>query len=1497
MALDTDLSRKPYFDDYDVTKNFYRVLYRPAAAVQARELNQMQTILQDQIDKFGRHIFKEGSVVEGCGFTFDNAYNYVKIKDNYANNSAISNINDFVGKIAINNNGLQAKVVNALGGYESSDPDLNTLYLKYLNSSTFANGSQQSVFANSEVIQIQTSSNVNIGNVVVATVSNSTGQGYGFTTTEGVIFKKGFFIRVQPQTLVVSKYNNVPDNISVGFDAVEEIVTPEIDTSLLDNAAGSPNYDAPGAHRLKLVPTLVTRVSNTVSNTTSFFSLCDFKNGLPVSIKNDPQYAALSKDTARRTYETNGDYIVNPFLLSTTKKISNGAANTTYNSIVASPGIGYVKGYRVEFINNNTADLRKGLDYATVNNQIVTATFGYYLNVNEFCGDFNNKNATQVDLHSVAKTAISGKTFLNTSYSATTKIGTAYIRGVGYASGTPGVDAVYEIYVFNIQMLPGQKISDVRSIIYSNGSLLAVADIILDKDFNGVDVAKVQASNAELMVYPFGQNAIRPEGFSTTAQYVYRNKVNSSFVAVSGSLALTIPAVVGTGTESFNYGTGTLSQSAETSFIIIPSANGYSTTKAGTVSVNTSSTNVVGSSTLFVSQYQVGDYFYCNTATKRIVAVTSDISMTVDSVFSFTSSGLTHQKTWPAGVPINFASPSRTINITSGTTANVALGESSNADFTASVYFNTLRSSTVPIAKQIKKSTYIKIQANTNAGGVTGPWCLGIPDVRRLNAVYIDETGGTYANTNLNVTGSFILNNGQQDSYYGLAYISSGRPIAPNATLLVSVDNFVASPSQGVGFFTAASYPIDDANTSNTSAIQTYQIPQYTSTIGTAVDLRDSIDFRPYAVNTAVANATIVSATVNPSNTLTLQTYGSGGAYLVSPDTNYQSVVQYYLPRKDRIALTTAGEILVTEGESLLALVPPNEIPGTMTIGFATVTPYPSLTPTEAKTYNRYDYSIQTSLLQTKRYTMADINKLSKRIERLEYYTSLTLLEQSTNSLLVRSDATGQNRFKNGILVDPFRDHSIGNTNDKSYNISIDRNTTEARPVFNQMTADLQFDSVSSTAVKTGDLILLPYTANNLNQSQKFASKYRNCIEGNIYNYRGTLILNPPGITAPDLLQRPLINSTIDNYTNFVGGGSSSRLGTEWGNWTDAGNPSLVGQNSQTNLTASSQDSRTFATTTTSTLAQQQTRVGRTFTAQPTETTIDNGDYVTDVSIQTFVPSRDVYFTAKGMKPNTNLYVYFDSVNVSNYCLNLIPYAGSWAQTGGNYITTAGAYTYIAYDGTVYSHTNNWGGQITSDSYGNVYGIFKVPANVFKSGQLEFKLTDISNLAQGESAVTTQATYSLFCSALSVQKQKSLLTIRSAQIVTQEVADTQTIYQNSTTTNEWKVALPVLTARTAPGGGSQPPTGNTSIASTDTTQPPTTPIDNTVSDIGYYAPPNDYTGGTVDMGSPGNGGESDSGAAGPGPGADAAASSSDGDSSDGAGGDAGGDGGSSGGTD
>jgi len=1404
MALDTDLSRKPYFDDYVVTKNFYRILYRPAAAVQARELNQMQTIMQDQIGKFGRYVFKEGSVVEGCAFTFDNAYNYVKIGDNYANNFAISNINDFVGKIAINSNGLKARVVNALGGYESENPNLNTLYVKYINSSTYSNGVQQTAFSNSEVIQIQTDSAVNIGNTIVATVTNSTGQGYAFTTTEGVIFKKGFFIRVEPQTLVVTRYNNVPDGISVGFEADEQIITPEIDTSLLDNAAGSPNYDAPGAHRLKLVPNLITRSSSDIANSTSFFSVCDFKNGLPVSIKNDPQLAVLGKQLAQRTYETNGDYVVNPFLLTVDNRYTDGVANTNYLNLVSSAGVGYVKGSRVEFINNNTIPLRKGTDYETVVNQIISSNFGYYFNVTEYCGDFNNDQIAQIDLHREAKYAIRDRGFLSTGITTATKIGTAYCRGVAYSSGIPGADAVYRLYIFNINMLSGYRIADVRSAVYKTGSTLAIADIVLTYDAaSSSNIAVIQDSANELMIHPFGQKALKLDGFSSS-QYVYRNKVSPQTFQTNGAVTVSISAPG----ESFLY-TGQYSPTAETTFIVVPTTNGYSTYKTGNVTVTNSSVTVTGTTgTLFSSEYIVGDYIYTTNGIGRISAIANNTSMTLASIFDGATAGspIQHQKIWPAGVPINFVNaPSRTISATTST-ATLSLNESTNGTFNSSFYFDVLRSGTdsagaKPIKKVINKNSYVKIKVSNNVGGTTGPWCLGIPDVLKINHVYVGN--GTYSSnttTNPDLVSNFVLDNGQRDSFYNLAYISSKTPISNNATLLISLDNFTFDTSGGVGFFTANSYPIDDANTANTTAIQTYQIPTYTTTSGTLIDLRDSVDFRPYAVNTAIANASysdVSSLNPNPANTLTLYSYSINGSYLPSPDSNYQSTIQHYLPRQDRVALTTSGEILITEGISSNIPTLPVEVPGTMTIGAVSMTPYPSLKPADASNINRYDYAVQTVIQQTKRYTMADIGKISGRIDRLEYYTSLSLLEQSASSLLVRSNATGQNRFKNGILVDPFKDHNIGNTLDSNYRIAIDSNRGEARPFFKNYGVTMVFDSAASTAVKVGEIVLLPYTS-VVEQQQVYASKYRNCIEGNIYNYRGSVTLDPPAAITPDLTVNPDIVSNLDQSSNWINVANyiSTAWGTQWGAWTNVGQAAYVSQDSQTYQTGQATNpdgsiSQSYQTQTTTTLSQQQQQVGQQITTTPSTTTIALGDFVTNVSILPYVKAMNVLFTASGMKPGTKLYAYFNGIPVLNRCIPVIPYSGSVSTVGGIVVSSNNKPVWKDSAGKYYEFVSgNWGASITADSSGNVYGIFSIPDSTFKSGDLEFKLTDISNLTQGESAVTTQATTMFLASQLSVQKSSAKLQVRSATINTQEVVQNRTIQQNTVQYTDFTQYIP-----------------------------------------------------------------------------------------------------------
>ena len=272
MPLDTNFKVDPYYDDYDEAKNFHRVLFRPAVAIQARELTQMQTILQNQIERFGDNIFVQGTIIQGCNFSFDPSYNYVKLPDLRVDGQTTTP-SDYVGLRAVSatTSNLQAIVVNSQNGFESQNPDLNTIYLKYLNSGTanektFIAGEQIVFYSNTNpanTTTLQTSLSVKVAPLQINAVdTNPVGTGYAFTTGEGIVFQKGFFIKIQaPITSIISKYSSSPNNVSVGFSTTETIVTEYTDSSLLDNASGYTNANAPGANRLKLTPTLL--VANT----------------------------------------------------------------------------------------------------------------------------------------------------------------------------------------------------------------------------------------------------------------------------------------------------------------------------------------------------------------------------------------------------------------------------------------------------------------------------------------------------------------------------------------------------------------------------------------------------------------------------------------------------------------------------------------------------------------------------------------------------------------------------------------------------------------------------------------------------------------------------------------------------------------------------------------------------------------------------------------------------------------------------------------------------------------------------------------------------------------------------------------------------------------------------------------------------------------------------------------------------------------------------------
>ena len=74
MPQNTNLNVSPYFDDFADSKNYQKVLFKPGFPVQARELTTLQSILQNQIEKFGQHFFKEGSMVIPGGTSYDSQY-------------------------------------------------------------------------------------------------------------------------------------------------------------------------------------------------------------------------------------------------------------------------------------------------------------------------------------------------------------------------------------------------------------------------------------------------------------------------------------------------------------------------------------------------------------------------------------------------------------------------------------------------------------------------------------------------------------------------------------------------------------------------------------------------------------------------------------------------------------------------------------------------------------------------------------------------------------------------------------------------------------------------------------------------------------------------------------------------------------------------------------------------------------------------------------------------------------------------------------------------------------------------------------------------------------------------------------------------------------------------------------------------------------------------------------------------------------------------------
>ena len=133
MAQKTNLNISPYYDDYDKSDQFYKVLFKPGFPVQARELSTLQSILQNQVESFGTHMFKDGSMVIPGGIAYDQEYYSLKIEEEHLGTPVTLYLNELVGlRLKGETTGNILSIDNFEYPSDNSDLTNLTIYVKFL---------------------------------------------------------------------------------------------------------------------------------------------------------------------------------------------------------------------------------------------------------------------------------------------------------------------------------------------------------------------------------------------------------------------------------------------------------------------------------------------------------------------------------------------------------------------------------------------------------------------------------------------------------------------------------------------------------------------------------------------------------------------------------------------------------------------------------------------------------------------------------------------------------------------------------------------------------------------------------------------------------------------------------------------------------------------------------------------------------------------------------------------------------------------------------------------------------------------------------------------------------------------------------------------------------------------------------------------------------------------------------------------------------------------
>jgi hypothetical protein len=1237
----------PYYDDFDAAKNFHRILFKPGFAVQARELTQSQTILQDQISKFGNGIYRDGSKVSGANITYDSNVVTGKLLstsvddiESYIGLFVVGATSGFVSKVIdvnIENFYIITKPVNVSNGQSfTSGETLNffntktdalsslkatvspvytstlltettvtktgvsgTYLQNKLSGSNIASGisvgdkivisSQSNLTA--IVIKIIDADNILISKNLIANLSSqnisvtsvASNRAMQISVDEGVWFTNGFFVRNDASSIVPDELNAFPSAI-IGFEVNENIIDSFNDSSLLDPAIAASNYQAPGADRYKISFTIVSRPY--VSDQT-ISNLTTEKFIELVRVNN----GVIENLNNTPVYSEISKYIQQgiydqsgDFIVNPFKLLINDSFSSESNFPASiSAGKAYIYGKPVERIAPTNYKIEKSRDTTSLSEQLISTYYGNYVECRDIRGSF-------VNFKNGTQVELHKASY--GAANANTIIGTAAVFNFDYDSGTAN-NTIYKVFLSEIA-LSNNAFANVSSLIIPGGSNNYTT---VSFSANTVSPTTLNDELYDDLLFVMPQENLAN---ITNADYITRRYYSApSFVSGVFTINTSGPD------EIFVGGSGSISSAErrQNYGVVVTSSSGNYT--AGTfipmdqanvtITINNSGTpqatiniggNFSGSATIFATISST------NAQLKNKVLNTNGYSLvsanTLNETIELGYADIYQFKgVYELGNTISF------MNTWSG---------SNTYSNTQSVIYN---------GKVYKSLT------NSNLNNT--------PDTSLTNWIQLQNSLNNY-----------VFDNGQKDNMYDHGTIRNISGVAKGNVVAV-FDYF--THSGGLGYMTLNSYPVDYAS-----------IPTFTSKkYGVTRQLRDCLDFRPRrsdGVGTKIFDNFEIPA----------------------PFEDVYVDYAYYLSRVDKIVLYPNGQFRTLRGiSSYENPVPPADIPGALTLFKLDIPAY---------TFTAKDVVNTPTVLR--RYTMRDIGLLDKRISNLEYYTSLSILENEVSGMDV-TDSTGQNLlFKNGFLVDGFTGSSVADVVNPDYAASIDKLEQLARPLFNSTIANYTVDTNQGTfKLTTGrennkiflsnNIITFSYTEVPL-VFQNVASQIVKVNPFDVATFIGDASISPGSDIWYDTQSKPIINIVNQDQSAWIAAVNQTGNGSQWNdwqiNWTGQSTDSIVNSGDTAQVTRNTQA-----------IADVIASRGLQAAVSGGPIQVSSTQKVLSSEIVNVARSKKIQFNLRGLAPFTQINTFINGNQVNRYVRPTTP-------TGVYKVDITGA-------GTGYTNGNN----------------------------------------------------------------------------------------------------------------------------------------------------------------------------------------------------------------